>query len=100
MATPATGEAGSREGSEVTSEEMTENLNVTYPDACLYCDRDGVLRTGTSVPDGMLPIARAPWLRLSITATGLALRSADGAEWVVPGVAEAGEDSDAAPDAV
>lgn len=79
---------------------LTENPNVSYPEMCLYCDRDGVLGAGTYVPEGMLPIARAPWLRLHLAATGLALRSDDGSAWVVPGLPEAGEDSDAALDAV
>lgn len=79
---------------------LTENPSVTYRDAHLYCDRDGVLGVGSHVPDGMLPIIRAPWLRLSLAATGLALQSSDGAKWIVPGVPEAGEDADAAMDAI
>lgn len=76
------------------------NPNVTYRDAHLYCDRDGVLSMGSDVPDGMLPIIRAPWFRLSLAATGLALQSSDGAKWFVPDVPEAGKDADAAMDAI
>lgn len=79
--------------------EITENPAVTYPDAHLYCDRNGVLGMGTHVPDLMLPIAQAPWLRLWVAAAGLALRSASG-EGVVPGVAGTREDADAAMDAI
>lgn len=78
----------------------TENPSFTYRDAHLSCDRDGVLSMGTHLPDNMLPIIRAPWLRLSLAATGLALASSDGAKWIVPDVAEAGEDADAAMDAI
>lgn len=80
--------------------EITEDPSITYPDAHLYCDRSGMLRMGTYVPSLMLPIAQAPWLRLSLAATGLALRSPDGSEWIVPGVAAAGRDADAAMDAI
>ena len=80
--------------------EISENPSITYPDAHLYCDRNGLLMMGTDVPDHMLPIACASWLRLSLAATGLALRSPNGAEWVVPGVLEAREDVDAAMDVI
>ena len=80
--------------------KINENTAITYPDAQLYCDRNGVLGMVTDVPRRMLPIACAPWLRLSTAATGLALRTPDGAEWIVPGVAEAGEDAEAAMDAI
>jgi len=53
---------------------ITENPAITYPDAHLYCDRDGMLGMGTHVPDLMPQIAQAPWLGLSLAATGLALR--------------------------
>ena len=79
---------------------LTENPSIEYPDAWLWCDRNGVLGISTHVPSGMLPISRAPWLRLTIAATGLALRSPDGAVWIVPDLPEAGESSDAALDAV
>ena len=58
---------------------VAENFDGTYADAHFYCGRDGVLGIGSHVPALMLPIACAPWLRLSATATGLALRSPDGA---------------------
>lgn len=79
---------------------LTENPSITYRDAYLYCDRDGVLEMATHVPGGMLPIVGAPWLRLLIAAQGLALRTPDGRAWIVPGVPEAGEDSAAMLDAV
>lgn len=78
---------------------LSEHPDFTYRDACLWCDRNGVLGIGTEVPETMLPIARASWLRLWVAATGLALRSDDGSALVVPGMREAGEDSSAALDA-
>lgn len=80
--------------------KVAENPNVTYADAHLYCDRDGVLGIGTHVPDLVLDIACAPWLRLSAAAVGLALRSRDGVRWIVPGVPDARDDAYAAMDAI
>ena len=79
---------------------LTENPNVTYQEIYLYCDRNGVLDTASFVPPDMLPVVKASWLRLKVATEGLALRSTDGSAWIVPGVPEAGEDSDAALDAV
>lgn len=79
---------------------LAEKPNVTYRDLYLYCDRNGVLDAASFVPGGMLPIVKASWLRLKVATEGLALRSPDGRTWIVPGAAEAGEDSDAMLDAV
>ena len=76
--------------------EIAENPSVTYGDAHLWCDRNGVLRMATDVSDLMLPIAHPTWLRLSPAATGLAPQSPDEAGWVLPGAPEAREDADAA----
>ena len=56
----------------------TENPSVTHRDAHLCCDRDGVLVVASDVPEGMLPIAEATWLRLMTAAGRPALRAPDG----------------------
>lgn len=71
----------------------TENPSVTYRDAHFCCDRDGVLVVASDVPEGMSPIAEAPWLRLMTAAGRPALRAPDGRGWIVPGVPGAGGDS-------
>lgn len=62
--------------------------------------RSGLLQVAREAPEGSLKLATAPDTVMTDAISGTARLAHDGQTWLVPGVPEAGDDSDAALDAV
>jgi hypothetical protein len=65
-----------------------------------FCWRSGLLQVAREAPEGALVLATAPDKVMTDAISKTARLAYDGESWLVPGVPEAGEDSDAAVDAV
>ena len=66
-----------------------------------YCDRNGIIDFGEALPEGRLPILKSKRLRtVKLILSARARHAYDGKTLLVPGIPEAGEDSDAALDAL